>query len=109
MSIIKALEARISALEMRLAAVESARTVGRGVLGKQLEQSRSLPILEHGRRPKFWSDADVRDWLTWQHRRLDLATALERCREKYGASRTPSRSALHRYWQKLDHLIRTAA
>lgn len=109
MNIIAALEARIAALEARLASIERAPLIGRGALGSALEQSRKLPVLDHGRRPKFWTDPEVREWVTWQHRRLDLATALERCRAKFGADRTPSRSALHRYWQKLDALIRTAA
>jgi hypothetical protein len=51
----------------------------------------------------------VRDFLTGCHRRLEIGDALRSCAERFGHDRTPSRSALHRYWANLDQVIRRAA
>jgi hypothetical protein len=79
---------------------------GRAALG---EVRTDLPILPHGRRPRFWQDAEVRDFLTGLHRRVEIREALDACREAFGPERTPSRSALHRFWLHLDEIVRRAA
>lgn len=67
-----------------------------------------LPVLTHGRRPKFWADEEVRDFLTACYRRVEINAALKACVERFGSGRTPSRSALHRYWMNLDAARRSA-
>jgi hypothetical protein len=109
-NIIEALVSRIDALEVRLAALEGpAPRMSRETFGAVLNKARKLPIFGHGRRPKFWTDDEVRDFMTAKHRRVELKVALKQCAEKFGAKRTPSRSAVARYWMKLDDLIRRAA
>lgn len=82
------------------------KRTGRAALG---DVRVDLPVLSHGRRPKFWTDEEVRDFLTGCHRRLEIGDALRSCAERFGHDRTPSRSALHRYWANLDQVIRRAA
>lgn len=62
----------------------------------------NLPIWKNGRRPKFWSDIDVRTLLTTMHRQMTIQQAWETCLARFGAARTPCKSALHEYWQRLD-------
>lgn len=63
-------------------------------------------LFSHGRRPKFWSDTEVVTFLTERHRTDTLEQVLKACRETFGDARTPSRSALQRYWGRLDGLSR---
>ena len=79
---------------------------GRAALGNLKPD---LPLLEHGRRPAFWRDEEVRDFFTVAHRRMSLSEAREECRQRFGVDRVPSRSAVHRYWGKLDAVTRRAA
>ncbi len=60
------------------------------------------PAWSNGRRPDFWGDLEVRLILTATHRQTTLDMALALIRDLLGASRRPSRSAVHRYWQVLD-------
>jgi hypothetical protein len=60
------------------------------------------PVFLHGRRPKFWSDVPVRDFLISHHRQFTIEEALERCTQRFGAARTPSASALGRFWLGMD-------
>lgn len=60
------------------------------------------PFFPHGRRPAFWEDGEVRVFLTDMHRQTKIAACLDACREKFGAERTPSKSALQRYWAVVD-------
>ncbi|MGL5447483.1 MAG: BRO-N domain-containing protein [Rhabdaerophilum sp.] len=66
----------------------------------------TLPIWDHGpscgKRPAFWGDFEVRDFVTLLHRQSTLAAAVAACRARFGAERSPSRSAVHRYWLRLD-------
>lgn len=61
-----------------------------------------LPIWTDGHRPAFWGDLDVREFLTTCHRQMTEVAARAACERQFGAARTPSKSALNRYWQRLD-------
>jgi hypothetical protein len=63
-----------------------------------------MPIWKNGRRPNFWGDVEVRTFLTTSHRQMTLADALKFVHDRFGAKRTPSISALSRYWILLDSL-----
>ena len=60
------------------------------------------PYFPHGRRPSFWGDGELRVFLTEMHRQTTIAACRMACAEKFGAERTPSKSALQRYWAVLD-------
>ncbi len=66
----------------------------------------SLPIERHGRRPKFFSDVEVRTRLMALHREVPVSVARERIAAEFGWDRTPSRSAVSRFWIYLDRLNR---
>lgn len=56
------------------------------------------------RRPKFWGDVEVRGFLLAMHRQATVDQVRERCIQAFGEERTPARSAIHRFWQRLDRL-----
>lgn len=64
----------------------------------------ALPILGNGRRPKFFADHAVRDRLIDLHREVTIAAAVADCRSRFGAARTPSPSAVARFWLYIDRL-----
>lgn len=59
-----------------------------------------------GRRPALFGDVEVRQHILATHRQGRLDDVLAGMRERFGPSRTPGRSALHRWWQRLDQLKR---
>ncbi len=63
-----------------------------------------LPVLDFGRRPKFFTDLEVRERLVELHREVTIAEAHDDCRSRFGETRTPSRSAVARFWRYLDRL-----
>jgi hypothetical protein len=65
---------------------------------------RRLPAQGRGGLPPFWPDIDVRRFLIVQHGFLTLDMAREQLVQRVGSQRTPSRSAIGRFWQKLDGL-----
>lgn len=58
---------------------------------------------------KFFSDIEVRDLAVASHRQMTLDEAVACITERFGPSRAPSRSALHRFWQRLDGLYNAGA
>jgi hypothetical protein len=101
---------RLDAIERRLAKLEAASSaLGANVLGPILGSARVLPLLAHGRRPNFWRDEEVSELVTRLHRRVEVKRALAIIADAFGQERTPSRSAVHRYWLQLDQLARKAA
>lgn len=54
------------------------------------------------RRPNFWPDIEVRELLTAFHRQVTIDGVRAVCAAKFGAARTPSKSAVARYWLVLD-------
>ncbi len=63
-----------------------------------------FPILRSGRRPKFFGDVEVRERLVELHRDVTLEAAVADCRERFGDERTPSTSAVARFWRYLDEV-----
>lgn len=67
-------------------------------------QASYLPVWKNGRRAKWWSDLDVRAFLTRAHRQMTMKEARAALIDLYGRDRAPSVSAIHRYWMKLDQI-----
>lgn len=61
-----------------------------------------LPIWKTGHRPRFFYDRPVLELLTSCHRTMEIKTVRAFCLQKFGADRTPSKSAIQRYWARLD-------
>lgn len=61
------------------------------------------PIWANGRRPPWWGDLEVREFLTAAHRQMSLLQAAQIGARRFG-SRCPKKSAIHTYWQRLDRL-----
>ena len=89
----------------RLAVIEQALAIkqahGDNALASVVHQ---LPVWRgSGRRPGFWADREVRTFLVTMHRQVTLDDAYGACFERFGPKRTPSRSAIGRFWRRLDH------
>jgi len=103
-TILRRLEERLSAMErtgrqlseLMIAPVESALSLTHAA-ELWFDQT-------HQRRPKFWGDVEVRGFLLAMHRQATVDQVRERCIQTFGEDRTPSRSAIHRFWQRLDRL-----
>ncbi len=100
------LSRRIDELERRVAVLEGRGAANSGALGSELSAARTMPVLEHGRRPSWWSDTEVARFVTSLHRAVELDRAVALCREIFGAERAPSRTSIGNYWKKLDELVR---
>jgi hypothetical protein len=61
------------------------------------------PIWSNGRRPSWWHDIEVRQFLTSAHRQMSLLQAAKIGARRFGA-RCPKKSSIHVYWQRLDRL-----
>lgn len=61
------------------------------------------PIWANGRRPPWWSDLEVREFLTTAHRQMSILQAARVGQKRFGA-RCPKKSSIHTYWQRLDRL-----
>lgn len=68
-----------------------------------------LPLYTSGRRPPFFYDAPVRDRLIACLHRMTIDQAKDLCIAEFGRARTPSRSAIHRFWRALDQCATAAA
>lgn len=66
----------------------------------------AAPIWKTGRRPKWWSDIEVRAAALSIYRQMSLDEGVAILRDRLGTERAPSRSSLHRFWQTLDLLQR---
>lgn len=62
------------------------------------------PIWVNGRRPLWWHDIEVRDFLTMNCRQMSIVRAAKKGREQFG-ERCPAKSAIHQYWQRLEKFI----
>lgn len=56
------------------------------------------------RYPNFWADIEVRNALIDLHREVTIERARSIIVERFGAGRAPSKSALQRFWQRVDEL-----
>jgi hypothetical protein len=65
----------------------------------------ALPLGRKARRqPKFWGDIDVRHAAVALYRQSTVDDALRTLAASFGPERVPSRSALHRFWKRLDQV-----
>ncbi|PZU17835.1 MAG: hypothetical protein DI589_25565 [Shinella sp.] len=97
--------AALSGMAERLAAVEAA--IGFRARTSDASFAASLaqmPIWKNGKRPRWWSDLEVRTFLTSTHRQATMAEVRFMAIERFGRERVPSCSSLHRYWQLLDRI-----
>lgn len=69
-----------------------------------------LPIWSEkvSKRPRWWHDLEVREFLTVTHRQMQLIQVETEGRKLFG-SRCPRKSAIHVYWQRLDMAKRMIA
>lgn len=63
-----------------------------------------LPIWPSGRRPRWWHDLEVREFLTLCHRQMGCLEAQALGRDRFGA-RCPGKSTINLYWQRLDRVF----
>ncbi|HEY9552396.1 hypothetical protein [Allosphingosinicella sp.] len=56
------------------------------------------------RYPNFWHDLPVREAVIARHRQMTIDQAVAEVTLEFGKERTPSRSAVHRTWKRLDHI-----
>lgn len=61
------------------------------------------PIWLNGRRPAWWGDLEIRQFLTTAHRQMSILEAARVGAQRFG-DRCPKKSAIHAYWQRLDRL-----
>lgn len=100
------LEARLSGIEARMARIE-----------RRLSETSAAPAVEpesrvswqHGRRPEFWSDVEVRRHVINRHRQMTLAELRTEMLALFGPARTPSKSAIWRVWKHMETRARRAA
>lgn len=92
-------------MRTRLDAVEKAIGFQRNTAITELAQTATyLPIWQTGRRPDFWRDIEVREFLTTVHRQMTLNDAMGISKDRFGPDRTPSRSSIQRFWARLDQV-----
>lgn len=72
-----------------------------------LRELTHLPIWSEkvSKRPRWWHDLEVREYLTVTHRQMQLLQVEAEGRRLFGA-RCPGKSAIHSYWQRLDRAKR---
>lgn len=103
--------AALARLEARLSALEATGRPLARLIEAPAEPALALPhtaVLwfdqERAVRPKFWGDVEVRGFLLAAYRQMTIDQARDRCRAIVGQARTPSRSAIGRFWTRLDRL-----
>lgn len=65
--------------------------------------------VRRGKPSKIELDQEVKTFIDDRLGRLTMEELLAACRERFGSDRTPSRTALYRYWQRLRQRAATAA
>jgi hypothetical protein len=63
-----------------------------------------LPIWSNGRRPIWWHDIEVRNFITTTHRQMALYQVQSEAERLFG-NRAPKKSSIHRYWMRLDTVV----
>lgn len=102
----------IADLEERLGRLEQAVAAGRPDIASE-ELALFGPTWPDGRKrtqrfPKYWHDRDVREAVIGLHRTMTIDQAFGELVSRFGHDRSPSRTALHRVWQRIDE-AKTAA
>lgn len=62
----------------------------------------------HYKHPKFWPDIEVRERVIALCGQTEISKAVDTLRQEFG-DRAPSKTALHRFWQKLGPVMRSVA
>ena len=62
-----------------------------------------MPIWSNGMRPCWFSNLDLRSFVTGCHRQMTVKQCCDEAQKRFGVG--PSRSSLSRYWLKLDHVV----
>jgi hypothetical protein len=103
--------ATLARLEARLGALEATGRPLARLIEAPAEPALALPhtaVLWFDQvravRPKFWGDVEVRGLLLAAYRQMTIDQARDRCEAIVGPVRTPSRSAIGRFWTRLDRL-----
>ena len=99
MPAIAELEERVARLEQAVAAVRPNKA------GEEL--ALFGPTWPDGRKrsqrfPKYWHDVPVREAVLELHRKMTIHAAFAELVKRFGRDRSPSRTALHRVWQRID-------
>lgn len=103
----------IAELEERVARIEAAIAAGRpDNAGEEL--ALFGPTWPDGRKrtqrfPKYWHDRPVREAVIRLHRTMTIDQAFDELVSRFGHDRSPSRTALHRVWQRIDEAKAAAA
>ena len=63
------------------------------------------PVWKNGRRPPWWSNLEIREFLTRAHRQQELVVTRDLGRMRFGCG-FPSVSSIQRFWAKLDQVHR---
>ncbi len=63
-----------------------------------------LPVWKNGRRPDWWSNIDLRRFLTVSHRQMTLQDCRDKAVQTFGVG-VPSLSAIQRFWSQLDRAV----
>lgn len=74
---------------------------GMGGLGGIAMDLTHLPIWPSNRRPQWWHDQEVRDFLTRSHRQMSSVMAEQEGQRLFG-DRCPKKSSICAYWLRLD-------
>ena len=102
--VLQRLEARLGALEAtggRMVRIQSEPAEAATALTHAVEVWSGQ---SHQRRPAFWSDVEVRGLVLATHRQMEISEARDLIIARCGAERAPSRSAIGRFWLRLDRL-----
>jgi hypothetical protein len=96
----------IAELEERLERLEQAVAAGRPDIASE-ELAVFGPTWPDGRKrtqrfPKYWHDVPVREAVLELHRNMTIDDAFAELVKRFGRDRSPSRTALHRVWQRID-------
>lgn len=63
-----------------------------------------LPVWKNGRRPGWWSNIELRRFLTVSHRQMRLQDCRDKAVQIFGVG-VPSLSGIQRFWAQLDQAV----
>jgi hypothetical protein len=106
----RALEGLVQRIELLERAMGSRTMVGDPEFAKALTYTPAIFRHRHGsgrvrnkRFPSFWGDMEVRQALISMHRQMTIDRVHAELRNKFGENRTPSRSAIGRFFKDYDN------
>jgi hypothetical protein len=99
MRAIAELEERVERIEAAIAAVRPDWASGElALFGPTWPDGRKRTL----RFPRYWHDVPVRKAVLELHRKMTIDAAFAELVKRFGRDRSPSRTALHRVWQRID-------